>query len=621
MAEHPPTQFLYRAARSFGVYYGPPRSDEVAEFKRSEQELRVMKYSATGQHLAWASTENVTITSAENYQTLAVIPETKVVALEFSPKGTYLMTYERFVKTAEGQVHRNLKIYRSADGSFLGSFTQKNMSDWHLQWPQDESCCAQLLNGTINFYRPTENMGNSPPDMKLSLEGLKSFSISPGLSPAVAVFIPERKGAPAAVRMYSLGSFTHVLANKSFYKAEKVEFIWHNLGTSLLVLTHTEVDNTGKSYYGETNLYYMTTAGNFDCRVPLNKEGPIHDVAWNPVEKEFVVVYGFIPSKASLFDSRANEVFSFGIEPRNTVRFNPQGRVLAIAGFGNLSGRVDIWDYKNRKMIKSVDAHGSSLCSWSPCGRYLMTATLSPRLRVDNGFKIYHYSGKLVHSREINELYGVEWRPAPASLYPQKTKLDPLPANISIVVENTKAKKDTPVSSKPVGVYRPPHARNSPIPDSSKPKSLAQRNNETENTRRSVTTTPQRYVPGAPPPKQKAPKAPKEGGNAKEKKETLKEPNSQRGQQSRSPKLGSGTPGGSPSNKSSVGGNESGLDNGGKTGGKNEAVKKFLNLQKKLKQIQVLQKRQEAGEELNEAQLLKIQSKALILKQIDELKQ
>lgn len=24
---------------------------------------------------------------------------------------------------------------------------------------------------------------------------------------------------------------------------------------------------------------------------------------------------------------------------------------------------------------------------WSPCGRYLMTATVAPRLRVDNGFQ------------------------------------------------------------------------------------------------------------------------------------------------------------------------------------------------------------------------------------------
>ena len=33
-------------------------------------------------------------------------------------------------------------------------------------------------------------------------------------------------------------------------------------GTALLVSTQTEVDRTGQSYYGETNLYYLSTSAN-----------------------------------------------------------------------------------------------------------------------------------------------------------------------------------------------------------------------------------------------------------------------------------------------------------------------------------------------------------------------
>ena len=58
------------------------------------------------------------------------------------------------------------------------------------------------------------------------------------------------------------------------------------------MLTQTEVDNTNKSYYGETGMYLLSAAGNFDCRVNLDKEGPIHDFAWSPKSKEFAVVYG-----------------------------------------------------------------------------------------------------------------------------------------------------------------------------------------------------------------------------------------------------------------------------------------------------------------------------------------
>lgn len=62
------------------------------------------------------------------------------------------------------------------------------------------------------------------------------------------------------------------------------------------MLTQTEVDQANKSYYGETGGFYLlSAAGNFDCRIALDKEGPIHDFAWSPNSKEFGVIYGCKP--------------------------------------------------------------------------------------------------------------------------------------------------------------------------------------------------------------------------------------------------------------------------------------------------------------------------------------
>lgn len=74
---------------------------------------------------------------------------------------------------------------------------------------------------------------------------------------------------PAIVRTYTVPDFNNHTTTKSFFKADKVQLMWNKLGTSVLVLTQTEVDKTGKSYYGETNLYLMTPAQGFDCRVSL----------------------------------------------------------------------------------------------------------------------------------------------------------------------------------------------------------------------------------------------------------------------------------------------------------------------------------------------------------------
>ena len=40
-----------------------------------------------------------------------------------------------------------------------------------------------------------------------------------------------------------------------------------------LFLTTSDVDNSGKSYYGETNLYLVGLNGQFECKVALGESG------------------------------------------------------------------------------------------------------------------------------------------------------------------------------------------------------------------------------------------------------------------------------------------------------------------------------------------------------------
>lgn len=67
--------------------------------------------------------------------------------------------------------------------------------------------------------------------------------------------------------MYSIPNFNQALSNKTFYKADQVQLFWNDLGTNLLVLTQTDVDKTGKSYYGGKLLiiswYLDTNVDNF----------------------------------------------------------------------------------------------------------------------------------------------------------------------------------------------------------------------------------------------------------------------------------------------------------------------------------------------------------------------
>ena len=77
------------------------------------------------------------------------------------------------------------------------------------------------------------------------------------------------QGQPAAVKVFNVPQFAQPVSQKTFFKGDKVQFKWNDLGTSLIVLASTDVDKSNKSYYGETNMYILSANGGFDSRVQL----------------------------------------------------------------------------------------------------------------------------------------------------------------------------------------------------------------------------------------------------------------------------------------------------------------------------------------------------------------
>ena len=88
----------------------------------------------------------------------------------------------------------------------------------------------------------------------------------------------EEKGQPAAVKVFNVPNFDTAVSQKTFFKGDKVQLKWNADGTSLIVLAQTEVDKSGKSYYGETTLYLLSANGGFDSRIDLGNLHPESDI-------------------------------------------------------------------------------------------------------------------------------------------------------------------------------------------------------------------------------------------------------------------------------------------------------------------------------------------------------
>ncbi|KAI9451986.1 eukaryotic translation initiation factor eIF2A-domain-containing protein [Lactarius psammicola] len=631
MSQQVSQQYAFRTQKSVGLVGGTPTYDPIGAFQAPESTARTYQYSPDGRFFALAVPSGVRIHQAETADLLQELAIPNVVELKFSPRGTYLSLWERHVKLGDGAQHKNLRIFSVSTGEELISFSQKSQDGWDVQYTISESHAIRLVGQEVHVFNPAE-WGKGIVD-RLKVEGASGITLSPGLNPSVAIFVPEKKGQPASVRIHSLHSLSAPpTCQKTFFKAEKSQIKWNNLGTQVLVLTQTDVDSTNKSYYGQSGLYLLSAAGNFDCRISLDKEGPIHDFAWSPNSKEFGVVYGFMPARAMLFDQRVRTLHDFGTSFHNYISFNPHSRLVLLGGFGNLAGKIDIYDRRSLTKISTIDASNTSYCEWSPDGKFILTATLSPRLRVDNGIKIWYLLGQLLHVQDCEELYQTSWRPTPVDAAPPfPAVIPPAPSPSASVQAVTATAKPSP--ARPLGAYRPPGARGqlaslaySREEDSVSPSGTPRGGNSGTATPTRQTRSPasqqnghgRRYVPGAaasPPPNN-------DGGKPRKR----KGPKEKGGEGAAGRRDGGAGAAGSAAGPALV------VETGDIVANNEESVpptpgvealdpvqKKVRNLNKKLKAIEDLKEKAARGERLEATQLKKIESEADIRKELGAL--
>jgi len=416
--------------------------------------VKVMAWDREGKALAWSNMGTVQIAREKDdgkFVVEHILPQTKVYCLAWSPDSTMLATWEQYTTTAGQAPQPNLHLWNTDTGALVKSFFQKKMKNWCPMWSLDTKICSRMVNNEVQFY---ENSNFDAIAHKIHLAKVSDFSMAPGNSKFthVVTYVPGSKGAPSFTRLYQYPSFDdkQVLANKSFFQADSVDFKWNSRGNTVLLLTQSEVDKTGGSYYGKQQLHYMSTKGETGM-VGLAKEGPIYSVEWSPDGTLFAAVYGFMPAKATMFNIKAEAVFDFGTGPRNIALFNPQNNLLMIGGFGNLRGHIQMWDVSEKTIVSEFDAPDSTDVKWCPDGQRLLTTTCAPRLRQGNGYKVWHYSGSLLHEKNFqtgDELWEGDWQAAPQGSFGE--------------FKISKARVSGIQTSQPIvskQAYRPPGAR------------------------------------------------------------------------------------------------------------------------------------------------------------------
>lgn len=131
----------------------------------------------------------------------------------------------------------------------------------------------------------------------------------------------------------------------------------------------------------------------------------MQDLCWSPTKNEFMVIYGALPATVALYDgSTGKHLSTLGIVRRNTLKWCPFGRFVAVGGFGTLPGDLDFFDRSCEETVSSLRASLTVLCSWSSDGRHFLASTIAPRMNEGNQLTVYRYTGE--------QLFKIEYKPS-----------------------------------------------------------------------------------------------------------------------------------------------------------------------------------------------------------------
>ena len=421
----------YRAREGCGMLEFDLTNEKTAKTDFKSAGIDYMTHDTIGNHIAtWGrKSGKVEVFTCTGDLVLSVQVE-KVMGLKLSHKGTYVAIW----KAPEMESRKeNLLIYNVTTKELLSN--QWNPTWPCIEWDQaDINTVIYSLHTGVNIY---EDLTKEPVQ---KLPGKWNQVHLSYTSPSVicALHIPpenDRDKTPSVIKMVRIPKLNKVLLEHKL-RMDDANVIWNRKGTAALLNASLDLDESGKSYYGETTLMVFNIQDKKITQIDTGRT-PIHDVKWAESGKEFALVYGTMPSnKASLYSEKGELLYNFDIAPRNTVHWSPHSRFFSLCGFGNLPGNV--LNYDRTTLVKSNPAASvigkfqmSSVTkfAWSPCSRYVMCCTTHPRMTTANQLRIYKHTGEKLYEEAHTELYDAVWLPHSSKAFPQR---DPSPLRASV---------------------------------------------------------------------------------------------------------------------------------------------------------------------------------------------
>ena len=188
-----------------------------------------------------------------------------------------------------------------------------------------------------------------------------------------------------------------------------------------LILVSKFIDKTNEFYYGKDALFSFIAKPKsmendktiYDCSIKKMEtyQGNIHDWQIIPKSKKAIIISGKMPARSVLYNFKGNPIYLMEHNFRNYIAPSPNHTVLALCGFGQLSGEIKLFSLKNNNQIGITQSSYASWLKWSSDGGKFLTATVLSKLNENHQYSVFDYRGKLLKKVKVpeNDLVSVDF--------------------------------------------------------------------------------------------------------------------------------------------------------------------------------------------------------------------
>ncbi|CAH0385647.1 unnamed protein product [Bemisia tabaci] len=339
--------------------------------------------------------------------------------VDFSPCEQYMVTYSPQTEN----VNKKLIIFDIRSGAEMRSFSLEMPAIWPIfRWSKDDKYFARITRNLLSIYE-TPSFGLL--DKKsINVSDIKDFSWSP-TDNILAYWVAESKDGPARVVLMEVPSRKELRTNNVFNVAD-CKIHWQKSGDYLCV----KVDRYSKIKKEKNDIKYSKMYYNLEIfhmrekLIPVDSieiKEQIHAFAWEPVGSKFAIVHGEPKNVTVSFynvKTKQDPVCLKKFEKRTCSHlfWSPHGQFIVLAQLLADSGALEFVDTNDFASMNTTEHFNASEVEWDPTGRYIFSGVPQWKSKIDTGYWIWSFQGKILKRYNTTSFVQFAWRPRPPTL-------------------------------------------------------------------------------------------------------------------------------------------------------------------------------------------------------------